>query len=60
VTVNLSSDNPGVATVPATVTIPANNTSVNVPVTGVAVGATLIHASALPNVPDTTISVTVQ
>lgn len=57
--VNLSSDNPGVATVPATITIPANSTSVIVPVTGVAAGSTLIHASALPNVPDTSVSVTV-
>ena len=59
VTVNLSSDNPGVAAVPATVTIPANAISVIVPVTGVAAGSTLIHASALPNVPDTVASVTV-
>jgi hypothetical protein len=58
-TVNLSSDNPSVATVQATVTIPANITSVIVPVNGVAVGSTLIHASALPSVPDTTVSVTV-
>jgi hypothetical protein len=58
-TVNLSSTNPGVANVPATVTIPANSTSVIVPVTGVAAGSTSIHASALPNVPDTIISVTV-
>jgi hypothetical protein len=60
VTVNLSSDNPGVATVPPTVTIPANGVSVIVPVTGVASGSTLIHANALPNVPDITASVTVQ
>jgi hypothetical protein len=33
---------------------------VNVPVTGVAAGSTLIHASALPNIADTTASVTVQ
>ena len=58
-TVNLSSDNPGVATVPATVTIPPNSTSAIVPVTAVASGSTLIHAS-LANVPDTTASVTVQ
>jgi hypothetical protein len=60
VTVNLSSDNPAVATVPATATIPANGTSVIVPVTGVAAGATLIRASVLPFVPDTTAGVTVQ
>lgn len=60
VTVNLSSDNPSVATVPATVTILPNTTSVVVPVTGVASGSTLIHASLLPSIPDTTASVTVQ
>ena len=58
-TVNLSSDNPGVATVPLQATIPANGTSVTISVTGVATGSTLIHASALPNVPDTTAIVTV-
>jgi hypothetical protein len=59
VTVNLSSDNPSVATVPTTVTIPPNATSVVVPITGVAAGSTTVHASALPNVPDTTAIVTV-
>jgi hypothetical protein len=59
VAVNLSSDNPSVATVNATVTIPAGTTSVIVPVTGVAAGSTVIHANAMPNVPDTTASVTV-
>jgi hypothetical protein len=47
VTVNLSSDNPAVATVPSTVTIPANTTSVVVPITGVAAGSTTIHAIGL-------------
>jgi hypothetical protein len=60
VTVNLISDKPGVATVPAVVTIPAGNTTVVVPVTGVAAGSTVIHASAMPNISDTTASVTVQ
>jgi PKD domain len=58
-TINLSSDNTGVATVPATVTFPGGSTSVNVPVTGVAPGSATIHASALPNIADTTASVTV-
>jgi len=58
-TVQLTSDNPGVATVPATITFPANATSVNVPVTGVAAGGTTIHAAALPNVAETGIRVTV-
>ncbi|MDQ6739559.1 MAG: putative Ig domain-containing protein, partial [Actinomycetota bacterium] len=58
-TVNLSSDNTGVATVPASVTFSAGVGTVSVPVTGVGTGSALIHASALPNVPDTTASVTV-
>jgi hypothetical protein len=59
-TVNLSSDNAAVATVPTTVIIPANLRSVIVPVTGVAAGSTTIHANALPNAPDTTTIVIVQ
>src|SRR5581483_5832689 len=59
ITVNLSSSNTSVATVPATVTIPAGQSKVNVPVTGVAVGGATIHASSLPNLVDTTASVTV-
>ena len=58
-TVNLISDTPSVATVPATVTIPANSTTATVVVTGVAQGTAVIHASSLPNVPDTFVSVTV-
>lgn len=60
VNINLSSDNPGVATVPSSVIVPPNATSVLVQVTaGVQVGSTLIHASALPSVPDTTATVVV-
>jgi hypothetical protein len=58
-TVNLSSDNPSVASVPPTVNFAAGATSVSVPVTGVSGGSTTIHASALPNILDTTASVTV-
>ena len=58
-TINLSSDSPGVATVPATVTFAANATQVAVPVTGAAGGSAVIHASALPGVPDTAATVTV-
>lgn len=53
-TVNLRSDNPVVATVPITAFIPANSANAIVPLTSVAVGSTVIHASALPDVPDTT------
>lgn len=45
VVVNLSSDNPAVASVPATVTIPAGQTTVPVTVSGVARGATFITAT---------------
>lgn len=58
-TINLSSDNTSVATVPATVTFAANATTVTVPVTGAAAGTTTIHASALPTIPDTTAAITV-
>jgi len=58
VTVNLTSDNTAVATVPASVTFPANTSSVFVPVTGVGAGSTLIHASGA-NIPDTTARITV-
>jgi hypothetical protein len=58
--VNLSSENSSVASVPATVTIPQNSATVVVPVTGGAgSGSTTIHASALPNLADTTASVNV-
>uniref|UniRef100_Q01P83 Peptidase C39-like domain-containing protein n=1 Tax=Solibacter usitatus (strain Ellin6076) TaxID=234267 RepID=Q01P83_SOLUE len=60
VTVSLNSDQPSVATVPSSVTILAGTSSVIVPITGIAVGSTVIHASSLPNVPETTASVTVQ
>ena len=62
VTLNLSSSNPNVATVPSTVTIPANATTVQVPVTGIsgAGGAVTIHANKTPNIPDVTASVFVK
>ncbi len=59
VTFNLTSTNTGVATAPATVTIAANAASANVAVTGVSVGTTMIHASSLPAIADTTASITV-
>ena len=60
VTVNVSSSNTGVATVPSTVTFAAGATSVAVPVTGASIGAAVIHASASPFIPDATANVTVQ
>lgn len=59
-TIQLIADDPGVATVPATITFPANATSVNVPITGVKAGTTNIHAGALPNLAPTSIQVTVR
>jgi len=58
-TVTLSSSNPAAATVPATLTFPAGASSLSVPVTSSGPGSTVIHASALPNLPDTTATVTV-
>ena len=57
-TVNVSSTNTGVATVPTTVTIPATKSSVTVPVTAVGVGSSVIHASAA-SLADTTATVNV-
>ena len=59
-TINISVDNPAIATVPATVVIPANATSIGVSVTGVASGTTVVHASLLPILADTTATVIVQ
>ena len=58
-TVNISSSNTGVATVPTTVSFPPTKTSVNVPVTAIAVGTAVIHASALPALADVTANVNV-
>jgi hypothetical protein len=58
-TVNLSSDNTSVATVPATVAFPGGSTTAIVTVTAEGSGTTLIHANLPPYVPDTTLSVTV-
>src|ERR1019366_8488034 len=60
VIINLSSGTPATATVPSTVTFIQGASTVNVPVTGVAFGTTVIHASATPNIPDATANVTVQ
>ncbi len=57
-TINVSSSNTGVATVPATVTFLANSTSVNVPVKGVAPGSATITAGGA-NVVSATAGVTV-
>ena len=58
-TLTVSSDNPGVASVPPSVTIPANGSNAAVPVTGVAAGSTVIRVSAPPNLVEKTLNVTV-
>jgi hypothetical protein len=58
-TLNVSSDNPGVAGAPATVTIPANGTMALVHVTANAAGSTVLHVSA-PNIPEATTTILVQ
>ena len=60
ITINLSSSTPATATVPSTVSFAAGATTVSVPVTGLAFGTTVIHASAAPNIADATANVTVQ
>ena len=60
ITLTVRSDNPAVARVPATVTIPANSSMAVVPVEGVAVGSTVIHASALPDIAESVVTITVQ
>jgi hypothetical protein len=42
----LSSDNPAIATVPSTITVPAGATSVPIAITGVSGGSTTIHANS--------------
>ena len=56
---NISSGNPAVASVPATVTVPANAYSATVPVTALSAGTAVIHSSNLPTYGDVTATVTV-
>jgi len=58
-TVNLTSSNPGVVSVPTTVFIPAGSTSVAVPVTPLARGTATVRASVSSFVTDALLSVTV-
>ena len=59
-TVNLSSGNTSVATVPSSVTIPASSDHATVQVTAVALGNAVIHANVTPNIPDAAANITVQ
>jgi hypothetical protein len=58
-TINVSSSDTTIATVQSTVTFQANSTSASVRVMGVSPGPVTIHASDLPNIADTTATVTV-
>jgi hypothetical protein len=59
-TLSVTSDNAGVASAPASVTIPAGATTAIVPVSGIAAGTAVVHVSALPDVQESTVSITVQ
>jgi hypothetical protein len=59
-TLSVSSDQPPVAAVPATVVIPANGTTAYVPVTALSGGTTAIHVGALPNVAESVVNIVVQ
>jgi len=62
-TVNLSSSNSGVATLQPTVQFYPDGSSITtvmVSVRGLAPGTAVIHASALPSIPDVTATVIVQ
>ncbi len=56
---NLSSSNPGVATVPTSVSVAPNTSGVAVPVTSVAPGTTVIHSTSLAGFAETTANVAV-
>jgi hypothetical protein len=55
----LSSDNTSIASVPASIIVPAGSTSVSVPVTGVSFGSTTIRADS-PGIAEATTNVKVQ
>ncbi len=59
VSLAVRSDNPGAASVPATATIPAGGTTAVMPITGVAVGTSMVHVGALPDISESTVSVSV-
>jgi trimeric autotransporter adhesin len=57
--ITFSSDNPGLASVPATATIPANSNFTTVMVTGAGAGSTTIHAVGGPSITPASLSVNV-
>jgi hypothetical protein len=59
-TLSVTSDNPGVASVPASLTIPAMGTTAVVPVTGVNAGTTSVRVSALPDLAESVVTISVQ
>jgi hypothetical protein len=58
-TLNVSSDNPSVASVPSTVAIPAGGSIAIVPVTGSSAGSTVVHVGAVPDIADRTVNISV-
>ena len=58
-TINVSSDNPNIVSVPPTVTIPANSTFAHFNAMSVNGGTTVIHATGGPNVAPAAVNVTV-
>lgn len=59
ISLSVRSDNPAVASVPSTATIPAGGTTAVIPIAGVAVGTTRVRVSALPDISESTVSVSV-
>ena len=58
-TITVTSDNPGVVSVPPSVTIPANGTFAHLTAVGVSGGNTVIHATGGPNIAPAAVNVTV-
>lgn len=58
ITFTLTTDNTAIATVPTTITVAAGTTTVQIPVTGVAVGTTMLRANSA-GITETTSAVTV-
>lgn len=59
ITFSAMSGDPGIATVPSTITVPPGSRNVTVPVSAIAVGTSVIHLSAPPYVSESTVVVTI-
>ena len=58
-TLVVSSDNPAIASVPGSVVMPANGTSVSVPLTGLSAGSTIIRVGAPPSLLEVEVNISV-